>query len=91
MNIIFAKKECQVLNITDVTSVIKLEREREKYRLMKKLNTSVHHEMIAPLRAQMIISKSLAKSCTELKSKQMAKLMTLSSNLLLLHAQDLLD
>ena len=37
MNIIFAKKECQVLNITDVTSVIKLEREREKYRLMKKL------------------------------------------------------
>ena len=51
MDINFSKKECQILNLTDVTSIMTLEREKEKYRMIKLLNTSVHHEMIAPLRA----------------------------------------
>ena len=59
MNITFSKKKCQVLNFTDVTSSIMMEREKQKYETMKSLNTSVHHEMIGPLRAQKSISKSL--------------------------------
>ena len=59
MNITFSQKKCQVLNFTDVTSSIMMEREKQKYEMMKSLNTSVHHEMIGPLRAQSSISKSL--------------------------------
>ena len=59
MDIIFSDKKCQVLSFTDVTSVVKLEIEKLKFKAMKMLNTSVHHEMIGPLKAQMSISKSL--------------------------------
>ena len=55
------------------------------------LNTMTHHEMIAPLNAQKEISKSLFDSCTTYKSKKMAQLINVSSHLLMLHTQDLLD
>ena len=58
---------------------------------MKSLNTSVHHEMIGPLRAQRSISKTLQRLCTSLRSKKLAKLIEISSKMLLLHTQDLLD
>ena len=51
IDINFSKKKCQVLNLADITSIIRLEREKEKFRTIRMLNTSVHHEMIAPLRA----------------------------------------
>ena len=51
---------CHVLNFTDMTSFLDLEQQKEKYRMIKLLNTTIHHEMIAPLKAQMDISKYLA-------------------------------
>ena len=48
------------LNFLDMTSFLDLERQKEKYRMIKLLNTTIHHEMIAPLKAQMDISKCLA-------------------------------
>ena len=49
------------------------------------LNTVTHHEMIAPLNAQMDISKSLFESSTTYKSKKMAQLINVSSHMLMLH------
>ena len=55
------------------------------------LNTMTHHEMLAPLNAQMDISRSLFENSTSYKNKKMAQLLNLSSNMLMLHTQDLLD
>ena len=44
-----------------------------------------HHEMLAPLNAQMDISKSLFENSTSYKNKKMAQLLNLSSNMLMLH------
>lgn len=44
------ERECQVVNFIDITAYKRLEREKENYELLKNLNTTVHHEMLAPLR-----------------------------------------
>ena len=61
-DMIYNNTNCQVLNFLDMTSHYSLERSKEKYRLMKLLNTTVHHEMIAPLKAQEDISRCLYES-----------------------------
>ena len=43
--------DCHVLNFVDMTSYFSLEKEKEKNRMIKILNTTIHHEMIAPLKA----------------------------------------
>ena len=47
----FNKKNCQVLSISDLTSFQQLKEKEEKNRFLIALNTTVHHEMIAPLKA----------------------------------------
>ena len=42
-------KECQVVNFIDLSVYTKLKQEKENNELLKTLNTSVHHEMLAPL------------------------------------------
>ena len=61
MDITFNEKECQLLNFTDITSYKRLKKQEEINRLLKTLNTSVHHEMLAPLKANMEISMRLFK------------------------------
>ena len=60
INMVYNSIDCRVLNFQDMTSYFNLQRQQEKYRLIKMLNTSIHHEMIAPLKAMMDISKHLA-------------------------------
>ena len=43
------ERQCQVVNFIDITAYKKLEQEKENYSLLKTLNTTVHHEMLAPL------------------------------------------
>ena len=43
------ERKCQVVNFIDITAYKKLEQEKENYSLLKTLNTTVHHEMLAPL------------------------------------------
>lgn len=50
-DMIYNNAKCQVLNFLDMTSHYSLERLKEKHQLMKLQNTTVHHEMIAPLKA----------------------------------------
>ena len=41
---------CQILNINDITSYIKLQKEQYSNGLLKALNASVNHEMLQPLK-----------------------------------------
>ena len=59
MNLTYNETECQVLNFADITSYKRLKQEEERNRLLRMLNTSVHHEMVAPLRANVDISERL--------------------------------
>ena len=53
--LIINERNCQVVNFTDISAYIKLEQEKENNELLKTLNTTVHHEMLAPLRANVDI------------------------------------
>ena len=71
--------DCHVLNFVDMTSYFSLEKEKEKNRMIKILNTTIHHEMIAPLKAQMDIAKCLFEESISPLSKKMAKTIFVSS------------
>ena len=47
----FNDSDCVVLNFQDITTQRKLKHEQEKGRLMSTLYSSVHHEMLGPLKA----------------------------------------
>ena len=59
MDFYFDDYECQILNITDITSYKRLEQEKEKNRILKTLNASVHHEMLTPTKIIIEICKRL--------------------------------
>ena len=61
MNLTFAGTECQVINFTDITAYKRLKLEEEKTNMLEMLNTTVHHEMIAPLKANVDFSERLTK------------------------------
>ena len=62
MDLLFNAKECQVLTFTDITMYKQLKQEAEKSRLLSTLNTSVHHEMLGPLKANIEFSERLIRS-----------------------------
>ena len=47
----FNDSDCVVLNFQDITTQRKLKHQEEKGRLMSTLYSSVHHEMLGPLKA----------------------------------------
>ena len=51
MDLLFNDKECQLLSFADITTYKRLKQEEETNRLLKMLMTSVSHEMLAPLKA----------------------------------------
>ena len=91
MSLTFNDKDCQVLNFTDITTYKKLKREEEKSRLLSVLNYSIHHEIIGPLKANIDVAENLRRHQESLKCKEMAKMVVISSKLILFHANDLLD
>lgn len=61
--------------------------------MLKLLNATVHHEMLSPLKSNVILSKRLltqAKFANE-NVRDMVKTLSVSSELLLHHSNDLLD
>ena len=59
---------------------------------MKTLNTTVHHEMLAPLRANVDICKRLLENFKyEEASKKLIQIILVSSQMVMMHANDLLD
>ena len=59
---------------------------------MKTLNTTVHHEMLAPLRANVDICKRLLDYVKyDEISKKLVQIILVSSQMVMMHANDLLD
>ena len=87
----FNNKECQVLNFTDMTAYQRLKKEEETSNLLKTLNYSVHHEMLGPLKTCVEISDHLQKKLPNQHEKRMVQTMLVASQLVLFHANDLLD
>ena len=58
---------------------------------MKTLNTTVHHEMLSPLGANITVSETLMRRIDDPALKDMAKTINIASKLVVLHANDLLD
>ena len=61
--------------------------------MLKMLNAYVHHEMLAPLKSNVIISRRLIEdsSLNALRAKGMLQTLLVSSQLQLYHCNDLLD
>ena len=88
----FNEKECFVINFTDITAYKRLEKEEETNHLLRTLNSSVHHEMITPLKANVDISERLIKCLKKFPhEKKMVQTILISSQMVLLHANDFLD
>ena len=64
----------------------------ENHEFLKTLNTTVHHEMITPLSANVEICHRLLKKLknNELMQK-LVKVLLVSSQMIMMHANDLLD
>ena len=58
-DMVINEKECQVVNFIDITTYKRLEQEKETNELLRTLNTTVHHEMVAPLHANVFICRKL--------------------------------
>ena len=92
MDYMFQEKECQIINITDLTAYIKLQKEESTNRLLKTLNASVHHEMLTPVKTMIEISERLVKKLSKFpQEKRMVETMLLSSQFIMMHAHDFLD
>ena len=61
--------------------------------MLKMLNATIHHEMLSPLKSNVILSKRLLDETdlNQQRVKQMIRTLSVSSELLLHHCNDLLD
>ena len=62
-------KECRIINFTDISAYKMLEQQQETNRILKALNASVHHEMLAPLKANVDLCKLLIKNLQNKKQE----------------------
>ena len=91
MKIIFNGKESQLLTFTDTTIHKRLESQENKNRLLKTMNASMHHEILTPLKVIVQIAERLKTLQDFTQLKEMAQIVSVSSKLVLFHANDLLD
>ena len=91
VNLIFNDKECQVLNFTDVTTTKRLNEEQEKSKQLTDLSTTVHHELLGPLKSNVDFAEYLVKHLKDSRMRKKAKLILISSKMIIFHANDMLD
>ena len=91
MSLTFNDKECQVFNIKDITIMKRLKLEKEKSRLLNTLCTSVHHEVLGPLKVNAECSLRILRLTDDPHLTKIAKTIHFSSKLLILHSNDLID
>ena len=90
---IYKDSKCITLQFTDLTANIKLKREQQRSKMLQMLNATVHHEMLSPLKSNVILTKRLVKEFKfeDKRLKKLIKTLEISSQLLLHHSYDLLD
>ena len=75
-NLIIDERECQVVNFFDISTYKRLKQEIENNELLKNLNTTVNHEMLAPLRANVDICERLLRLLrADEKAKKLVQIM----------------
>ena len=82
----FNYKRAQLICFTDITAYQLIEQKEEEKRILLALNTTVHHEMLAPLKATMDISMHLYNSIKKKELKKMAELIFMTTQMIFLHA-----
>ena len=78
-DMIIDDKECQVVNFIDISAYEKFEQEKANNLFLKKLNTTVHHEMLAPLRTNIEICKRLMVLLSSNEEAKLVELIYISS------------
>ena len=77
--LLFNGKRCVALNFQDITAFQRLKKEEENKTLMQTLYSSVHHEMIGPLKNNVILIEQLMKLLEHTNQKRLAQLIMFSS------------
>ena len=80
-----------MLTFTDTTIEKRLEMQENKNRLLTMLNASMHHEILTPLKVTVQIAERLKTLEDVTQLPEMAQIVSVSSKLVLFHANDLLD
>ena len=60
-SLLIDEKESTVINFSDISAYRKLKKQEQITMLLKTLNATVHHEMLAPLKANIHICNRLLK------------------------------
>ena len=81
----------QLLIFSDLTVDLELRKEKNKNKMLQDLNTQVHHEMVTPLAANMVVSEVLLEHLADTQHHDMVKVIHFSCKQLMLHAHDILD
>ena len=84
-------QDCTVLNFTDISANKYLKQEEEKNRQITAHTTSIHHEMLVPLRNNIEFAECLTKHLTQEDLKKKASLILIASKMAMFNANDLLD
>ena len=92
MPLIFNNNKCQVINFSDITTYKRLEKQEQTNSLLKTLMMTVHHSMIGPLKSNLALSMRLIRNLKKnVVMKEAAKSIYITTQMLMLHANDLLD
>ena len=90
--LILNEKESIVVSLTDITAYKRLRMQEHNNLLLKHLNATVHHEMLAPLKANIEISGRIIRRLKkDPETCKMARIIFISSQMVMLHANDMLD
>ena len=72
IDMILDNTECQAVSFIDISPYAWLRQQEEQNKILKVLNTTVHHEMLGPLRANIEISQVLYQSLSNMRLKKLA-------------------
>ena len=91
-SLLIDEKQSTLINFSDISDYRKLKKQEQITMLLKTLNATVHHEMLAPLKANIQICNRLLKlvKCNK-EAKKLAQVLFVSNQMLLVHANDMLD
>ena len=74
------EKESTVMSFSDITAYKRLKKQKEISKLLRAINMTVHHEMLAPLKANIEICGRLIKLLKDYPvQKDMAQILFVSS------------
>ena len=91
MEIVFNERDSQLLTLTDITIHKKLELQESKNHILAMMNANMHHEILTPLKVNVQVAEKLSTLQDVSQLKEMAQIVSVSSKLVLFHANDLLD